>query len=370
MDTLERWWQHLNGNQDWVLQVFAVIFITLLANFIAKKFYDRLEIQFSKTKNLWDDALLWAVRKPSRAFMLIIGTRMAAEIMEPMMDESINNLVKPAFLVMIISVVLWFVIRMISKAEELLKTPGYTQQPLDETTVTALAKLLRLSVIITGGLVIAQSMGISVSGVLAFGGIGGIAVGFAAKDLLANFFGGLMVYLDRPFSVGDWVRSPDRNIEGTIEHIGWRLTVIRTFDKRPLYVPNSTFTSIALENPSRMSHRRIYETMGVRYDDVAKLPSIVSAVKAMLAEHPEVDHNQTLIVNFNQYGASSLDFFIYCMTVTTNWVKFHEVKQDVLFKVAEIVQEHGAEFAFPTQTLHVIEGVAQDSRTVKTEEPA
>ena len=369
MDTVQQWWQQLNGSQDWVIQVFVVTFITLLANYAARKFYDRLEKQFAKTKNLWDDALLWAIRKPSRAFILVIGIRIVAEIMEPMMEESFVALVRPVFVVLVISVVLWFLIRMITKAEELLKTPGYTQEPLDETTVTAMAKLLRLSVIITGGLVIAQSMGISISGVLAFGGIGGIAVGFAAKDLLANFFGGLMVYLDRPFSVGDWVRSPDRSIEGTIEHIGWRLTIIRTFDKRPLYVPNSTFTSIALENPSRMTHRRIYETMGVRYDDVNRLPAIVEAIKVMLAEHPEIDHNQTLIVNFNKYGASSLDFFIYCMTLTTNWVKFHEVKQDVLFKISEIVQQHGAEFAFPTQTLHVIEGVPQDSNA-KIEEPA
>ena len=117
----------------------------------------------------------------------------------------------------------------------------------------AMAKLLRLSVIITAGLVVLQTLGFSISGVLAFGGVGGIAVGFAARDLLANFFGGLMIYLDRPFSVGDWVRSPDRNIEGTVERIGWRLTVIRTFDKRPLYVPNSVFANIAVENPSRMA---------------------------------------------------------------------------------------------------------------------
>ena len=107
----------------------------------------------------------------------------------------------------------------------------------------------------------------SVSGLLAFGGIGGIAVGFAAKDLLANFFGGLMIYLDRPFSVGDWIRSPDKEIEGTVEDIGWRLTRIRTFDKRPLYIPNSIFASISVENPSRMSNRRIYEKIGIRYDD-------------------------------------------------------------------------------------------------------
>ena len=106
----------------------------------------------------------------------------------------------------------------------------------------------------------------------------GIAVGFAAKDLLANFFGGLMVYLDRPFAIGDWIRSPDREIEGTVEEIGWRVTCIRTFDKRPIYVPNSVFTQVTVENPSRMLNRRIYETIGVRYDDAAKVRDIITDV--------------------------------------------------------------------------------------------
>ncbi|WP_258868179.1 mechanosensitive ion channel family protein [Alkalilimnicola ehrlichii] len=131
-------------------------------------------------------------------------------------------------------------------------------------------------VIVIAGLVVLQTLGISIAGVLAFGGVGGIAVGFAARDLLANFFGGLTVYLDRPFSVGDWIRSPDREIEGTVERIGWRQTRIRTFDLRPLYVPNSTFNSIALENPSRMSNRRIFETIGIRYNDADKMATIVA----------------------------------------------------------------------------------------------
>jgi MscS family membrane protein len=165
----------------------------------------------------------------------------------------------------------------------------------------------------------------------------------------------MMIYLDRPFAIGDWVRSPDKQIEGTVEKIGWRLTVIRTFDKRPLYVPNSVFASIAVENPSRMSHRRIYETIGVRYDDVDKLPMIIKDVKEMLLSHAEIDQEQTLIVNFNSFAASSLDFFVYTFTHTTNWIEFHEVKQDVLFRISEIITHHGAEIAYPTSTLHVPE---------------
>jgi MscS family membrane protein len=220
-----------------------------------------------------------------------------------------------------------------------------------------LGKLLRLSVIITAVLVAMQTFGYSISGVLAFGGIGGIAVGFAAKDLLANFFGGLMIYLDRPFAVGDWIRSPDKSIEGTVEHIGWRLSRIRTFDKRPLYVPNAIFTQIAVENPSRMLNRRIYETIGIRYDDAGKMATIVERVKSMLKAHPAIDTEQTLIVNFNGFASSSLDFFVYSFTKTTNWVEFHEVKQDILLKILTIIEEQGAECAFPTSTLHLPEPV-------------
>jgi MscS family membrane protein len=212
---------------------------------------------------------------------------------------------------------------------------------------------LRSAAVITAALVVLQSMGYSISGVLAFGGIGGIAVGFAAKDLLANFFGGLMVYLDRPFAIGDWIRSPDKEIEGTVEHIGWRQTRIRTFDKRPLYVPNATFTQIAVENPSRMQNRRIYETIGVRYDDADKVEQIVNDVRAMLREHPEIDTEQTLIVNFNGFGASSLDFFVYTFTKTTQWVRYHEVKEDVLLRILNIVLAHGADVAYPTRTLKI-----------------
>ncbi|PCJ45076.1 MAG: mechanosensitive ion channel protein MscS [Moraxellaceae bacterium] len=356
MDQLDQFIETMLGKEvstDWVVQAFVVIFSTLLLNYFLRKFFKRLDIQAKKTKNLWDDSLLAAGRKPVRYFVLLIGARVLLKITEKQLPPQLQESVPSIFSVFFIALIAWAVIRFITEAEKNLRTPGYTKEPMDETTVSAIAKLLRLSVIITGGLVILQTLGYSVSGVLAFGGVGGIAVGFAAKDLLANFFGGMMIYMDRPFSVGDWVRSPDRKIEGTVEHIGWRLTLIRTFDKRPLYVPNSMFTSISLENPSRMTHRRIYETMGVRYDDVAQLPSIVAKVKQMLIDHEEIDSTQTMIVNFNSYAASSLDFFIYTFTKTTNWVKFHEVKQDVLFLIAKIIEEHGAEFAFPTQTLHL-----------------
>lgn len=222
----------------------------------------------------------------------------------------------------------------------------------DLTTIIAIARLLRIAITITVSLLALQALGYSINGLLAFGGAGGIAVGFAAKDLMANFFGGVVIYLDKPFVVGEWVRSPDREIEGTVEDIGWRITKIRTFDQRPLYIPNALFMNIALENPSRMRNRRIHETIGVRYEDYHKLPDIVADVKAMLEAHEEIETKQTLMVNFNTFSHSSLDFFIYTFTKTTNWARYHEVKQDVLFKIMCIITEHQAEVAFPTSTIH------------------
>ncbi|MBE4392026.1 mechanosensitive ion channel family protein, partial [Vibrio parahaemolyticus] len=218
-------------------------------------------------------------------------------------------------------------------------------------TVQAIAKVGRLFIITIGVLTIMQAFGLSLSGLLTFGGVGGLIVGLAAKDLLSNFFGGLMIYFDRPFKVGDWIRSPDRQIEGTVERIGWRMTSIRTFDKRPLYVPNSVFSNIVVENPSRMLNRRIYEVVGLRYDDADKVPEIITAVREMLKNHKDIDTRQTLIVNFDTFGPSSLNFFIYTFTKTVNWVRYHEVKQDVLLKVVGIIKEHNADIAFPTQTL-------------------
>ena len=100
-----------------------------------------------------------------------------------------------------------------------------------------------------------------------------------------------------------------------------------------------------------MTHRRIYETIGLRYDDVEHVEPVLDDVRDMLRNHPEIDEGQTLMVNFNAFGPSSLDFFIYCMTHTVVWQKYHEIKQDVLLKISGIITQHGASIAYPTQTI-------------------
>ncbi|WP_285764780.1 mechanosensitive ion channel family protein [Biformimicrobium ophioploci] len=340
------------GN-SWIVEIFVIVFLTLLAAWFLQRFIDRLARRAEGTANPWDDALVGAIEAPGRVLVWLLGLSVAAGIAGEQTGVSIFDYVAEFREVGVILVLAWFAVRFVRNAEENLRDPRYTSKPVDVTTVRAIGKLVRISILITAAMVVMQKLGYSISGVLAFGGIGGLAVGFAAKDLLANFFGGLMIYLDRPFAVGDWIRSPDKEIEGTVEDIGWRLTRIRTFDKRPLYIPNATFTQISVENPSRMLNRRIYETIGVRYDDAAAIPGIISSVKEMLKQHPEIDTQQTLIVNFNAFAASSLDFFIYTFTKTTDWIRYHEIKQDVLLRVLQIIDEHGASCAFPTRTVHM-----------------
>ena len=312
-----------------------------------------------KTPTVWDQSLFSALRLPVRAMILVVGIAFAIQIIQAETGATIFNAAEPLRDVAIVGLIAWFLVRFIRTVEgNIIEEKKKREEPYDRATYDAIAKLLRLSVVITAVLVVLQTLGYSIAGVLAFGGIGGIAVGFAAKDLLANFFGGLIIYLDRPFAVGDWIRSPDRDIEGTVERIGWRLTVIRTFNQRPLYVPNAVFSNISVQNPSRMSNREIYEVIGIRYDDADKMEGIVGDVKAMLDGHPEIEHDKICMVAFNTFASSSLDFFIYCYTKTTKWAFFHDVKQDVLLRTLAIVSAHGAEVAFPTSTVHLSQGAA------------
>ncbi|MDY6890672.1 MAG: mechanosensitive ion channel family protein [Pseudomonadota bacterium] len=345
-------WPLLEG-YAWQVAATTVVILVWLFTIVFNWVMGRSIHHLSRRAPIWDELLLKSIGTPLRLLIWVLGLSLLLEIFSrnglPLGTEIGGNLRRLGGII----ILAWGVIRFIRAGENYLTSPAAGRRRVDRTTADAVAKLLRLIVFILAGLTVLQSSGVSISGILAFGGIGGIAVGFAAKDLLANFFGGLMVYMDRPFHVGDWVRSPDKEIEGTVEQIGWRLTRIRTFDQRPLYVPNATFTSISVENPSRMRNRRIYEHVGVRYDDVDKVKAIVDEVREMLRHHPEIDTQQTLIVQLNRFGPYSLDFMVYTFTKTTQWVQYHEIKQDVMLKIAEIILRHGAEFAFPTQTLHM-----------------
>ena len=328
----------------------ALVVVGVVGHFAIYRIVRRLTKAADRTETQWDDVVLYAIFPPIQWVMWVVLGLLSLSLF-PALDgirEALLRLSDTALLLLFG----WLAHRLSGGIEEeLLGEHRGALASSDRATISAVARLSRIVLWAIAGIMILQSLGVSVSGLLAFGGVGGIAVGFAARDLLANFLGGLSIFLDRPFAVGDWIRSPDREIEGTVEDVGWRVTRIRTFDQRPLYVPNSVFSTVALENPSRMLNRRIYETIGIRYDDAGAMEQIVAEVKEMLVAHDDIDKGKTLMVNFVAFGASSLDFFIYCFTRTTDWATYHGVKQDVLVKILKIIEGQGAEVAFPTRTV-------------------
>ena len=303
------------------------------------------------------EAMLAALRWPLAIMIVSFAIWLFVDIAWQDMGNRLRlSLNKVAALGAIASGILFLVLLIRRIPELLVETAGSAIR--DEArrrrafrAASAISRILTILVVALGVLTGLALLGVNVTGILAFGGIGSIIVGLAARDLLSNLFGGLIIYLDRPFDKGDWIICPSENIEGIVEHIGWRITRVRTFKKHLLYVPNSIFATHPVENPSHMTHRRIYETIGIRYDDAGKMRDIIRDTKSMLRRHPEIDSGQTLIVNFDKFAPSSLDFFIYTFTKTTDWVKYHEVKQDVLLKSIDLILRHGAECAFPTSTV-------------------
>jgi len=357
------------GGKAWVIEIFVVIFLTMLLVAAIRITYKTLYPKLEKTKAVWDEMFLQSVYKPLEYLVWLLGLSVAVDVINVVQKHgALSSFLIPTRKLGVVFFLAWTLIRLVNLAEEHYIEKSYKK--VDRTTANAIAKITKTSIIITAVLVSLQSIGISISGVIAFGGLSGAAIAFAAKDLLANFFGGLIIYLDRPFAVGDWIRSPDRSIEGTVEYIGWRLCRIRTFDKRPLYVPNSLFTTISIENPSRMLNRRIYTNIGIRYQDATKMKNILDDIELMLKNHTEIDTNQMLMVNLVKFAPSSLEFMIYCFTRTTDWAKFQAVQQDVFLKIIDIITQHGAECAFPSTTMYIPDAVKvqQENMPVQIEE--
>lgn len=344
---------------SWLIQIAIVLIATFIAYLVEKSFYHRVYPKLVATNNIWDDILLSAIHRPLIVLIWVLGLSFAVDIIHQTIPQAvIFKAITPLRQTIIISLIVWAALRYIRLFEHnYVHAKNQQQQTFDRTSIRAVSQLTSAAVIIVALLIILDTLGFSLNGVLAFGGVSGIAIGFAAKDILANFFGGLMIYLDRPFAVGDWIRSPDRNIEGTVEYIGWRLCRIRTFDQRPLYVPNAVFSTIAVENPSRMSNRRIYATIGVRYDDAAKIPLLLQAIREMLQAHPAIDTTKTMLVNVTELAASSINFMVYTFTKTTDWAEFQAMQQDVLLKVLALIDQHGAVCPFPTSTINLPESI-------------
>lgn len=226
-------------------------------------------------------------------------------------------------------------------------------EPAKKALYAALAKCLTILLFFFAAILILDVLGVSLEVLLTFGGIGSIAVSLAAKDVIANFFGGLMIHVTRPFSIGELVKSTNKDFFGVVEEIGWYMTRLRSLERKILYVPNAVITDAIIENWERMYNRRLKFIVGVRYDDFHRMQGIIEKVRNVIFEHQDIDQMQRKLVHFSEFGASSLDIEVIAFTKATQYDQFSRIREDILLKVGQIVEEAGAEIAFPTRTLHI-----------------
>jgi MscS family membrane protein len=261
---------------DLSIQITLIILIALSLLFIKNKIILLFTGISKKTATEFDDILLKSLQLPLTFLIVLVSLVFITETLNDTY-QLFDDFNKPKILyVLTIIIIAWTLIKVLDNyynSKSFLKGLKSSDDPVViEQTYEITIRIFKIIVILISLLTLMQEFGLSISGLLAFGGVGGLVVGLAAKDLLSNFFGGLMIYFDRPFKVGEFIKSPDRNIEGIVESIGWRLTVVRTFSKNVLYIPNSAFSNIIVENATRMTNRRINEVIGLRYEDLDKIP--------------------------------------------------------------------------------------------------
>lgn len=341
-----------------LIETLLILFVTSFVHFLQKRIFNK---NFNSDRVTLNDSanvvLIKSLHRPLLFLIWIVGVYIALLAMKPTDDASFFwQIIDEIKGVGIVILFIWFANKAINGYEMHFVNRSKTLKTmLDITSIHAIVQLLKIIVLVTAILSLMRVFNMDITALVTVGGIGGVGIAFAAKELLANFFGGLLIILDRPFEVGDWIRSPDKQIEGTVEHIGWRLTRIRTFDKRPRYIPNAIFLTLVVENASRMSHRRIKTQFGLRYKDALKVDKVLAEIEEMLRNYDEIDATQTLMVKLIAFGESSLDIMVYTFTKTTNWVHFQTVQQQVFLNIIEIVTRNGAECAFPTRELLITE---------------
>ena len=342
---------------DLYTQVASVSLIGLSLLFIKNKLILLFTGISKKTATDFDDIILKSIQKPLTYLIILVSLILISEALNSLFQIFEFFDTSKVIYLLIVILISWTLLRILNgyySNKSFLRNLKESDDPMVvEQTYEITIRIFKIIVIIITALTLMQEFGLSISGLLAFGGVGGLVIGLAAKDLLSNFFGGLMIFLDRPFKVGEFIKSPDRNIEGIVESIGWRLTVVRTFSKNVLYIPNSAFANIVVENATRMTNRRINQIIGLRYDDLDKIPKIVDDVRIYLESHNDIDQSNKPTVYFQSFSASSCDFFIRAFTKTKDWREFLKTKEQVLYKVSEIINNHNAAIAFPTMTIEM-----------------
>jgi len=225
------------------------------------------------------------------------------------------------------------------------------EDPKDRAmAISFLERIYTILILVIGIGAVMITFGVPATALAALGGGAGVGLAFGTQNISQNFFSGFMLFFNRPFKEGDWISTD--GMEGTVENIGWYHTRLRTFERRPMYIPNAVFATKSIVNPGQMYNRRIKANIGLRYEDIPVMDTITQQIRELLQHHPAIDQEQVVLVHFNSWESSSLNLQIYCFTKTTIWKEYLDVQQEVFLKIAGIVQANNAAFAFDCTTLY------------------
>lgn len=328
-----------------ILLVFLII-RRLLINFII----NQIENFVSSDHDELDKKFAKALEDPVKLFPLAIGTFFAFEYLK--LGGIIGNLIDNSIKTFLIVILFWAFYNLVAPLESLIiRFAGYITKSLRDW----LSKFLRLIILCLGMATTLETWGINVGALLAGLGLVGVAVALGAQDLFKNLISGLLILAEKRFNIGDWILV-EGIVEGTVESIGFRSTVVRRFDKAPVYVPNLNLSDTAVTNYTAMSHRRILWKIGVRYSStIEQLKEIRDKIENYILENDEFAKPDEVptFVRIDCFTESSIDILLYCYTRSTKWGEWLISKEKLALEIKNIVESAGTYFAFPSRSLYL-----------------
>ena len=327
-----------------------IILFLVLRHFFTQIVIGRLKRWAAATEGGLDDHAVEALTSPVRFVPVVIGIFVAIGYLE--VEGRVGALADNLLRSLVVFTIFWFLFAAVGPFSFVFtKLETVFTRPMVEWLV----KAVKIGIAFIGGAIILELWGIEVGPILAGAGLLGVAVALGAQDLFKNLIAGILVIGEKRFHPGDWIRV-DGVVEGTVETIGFRSTLVRRFDKAPVYVPNAKLADSAVTNFSEMTHRRINWTIGVEYrTTVEQLRQIRDGIEKHIVGNPDYAQPDEVstFVRIDSFSDSSIDIMLYCFTRTTNWGEWLAIKEKLAYHIMEVVQGAGAGFAFPSQSLYV-----------------
>lgn len=330
------------------IAIFA--FFLIIRRLFTRFVIHRITALTARTETSIDDKIIVALKNPIRFIPIVFGTFITLEYLN--LEGDFKHLSEQITKSLIVFLLFWIAFRMDEPVRYYLSK---IDKVFNETMLSWFVKTLKAIIAFVGFATILELWGIQVGPIIAGLGLFGVAVALGAQDMFKNLISGILIIAEKRFEVGDWIRV-DGVVEGTVEIIGFRSTLVRRFDKAPVYVPNAKLSDNAVTNFSEMTSRRIYWMIGLEYrTNIVQLRNIRDAIESLLIDNPEfVSPDQAAtFVRIDKFNDSSIDMMLYCFTETTNWGEWLRIKEELALNIKAIVEDAGAGFAFPSQSIYL-----------------